>query len=150
MNPKHKLLAVAGAVTAFVVLTGFRTEGRSWGPTQVDHAHQILTWQVEDRLEALKATSAQKQAVHALEDSLFNEGSQLYGEQNTANERMLEFWGSHSPDPRAVHDLVEQRMNAFRNYAHHVADVALQAHDILTDAQRQQLADEVRATLNAQ
>ena len=150
MNPKNKLLAVAGAAVAFVVLTGFRTEGHSWGPRESDRARQVLSWQVDDRLEALKASTAQKQAVNALKEALFNDGERLYTDQTNANERMLEFWGSHSPDPRAVHDLVEARMNAFRDYAHKMADAALQAHDILTPEQRQQVADEVRGSLNAQ
>ena len=150
MNSKSKLFAVAGAVTAFIVLTGFGPQGSSWGPRESSRAHQVLTWQVDDRLEALKASSAQKQAVHALKDALFTDGEQLYTEQNAANERMLEFWASHSPDPRAVHELVEARMNAFRGYAHRVADAALEAHQILTPEQRQQVANDVRSSLNAQ
>lgn len=150
MTPKSKLLTVGSVAVAFVVLTGFTTASRGWGPRESDRARQVFSWHVDDRLEALKASPAQKQATRALQEVLFEDGEVLYVGQRTANERMLEFWGSHSPDPLAVHQLVEERMAAFRVYAHKVADSALELHRILTPEQRQLVANEVRSTLDSQ
>lgn len=150
MNPKSKLLTVGTVAVAFVVLTGFRTANRGWGPRESERAHQVLSWHVDDRLEAIKATPAQKQTTHALQEVLFEDGEALYLGQRQANERMLEFWGSHSPDPALVHQLVEERMSAFRVYAHKVADSALELHRTLTPQQRQFLTDEVRSVLDEQ
>jgi protein CpxP len=48
-----------------------------------------------------------------------------------------------------VHALVDARMDAFRAFAHKVADAALEAHRILTPEQRQQVTTEVRERMNA-
>lgn len=148
MNTKNKLLIAGSAVLAVVLLSGFRG-GHFGGPRDPERVKQMITWRMDDRLEELKATEDQKQALHGLKDSLFEDGKRLYEENKGARAQMLEQWDSANPDSRAVHALVDARVDAFRAFAHKVADAALEAHRILSPEQRQQLTANVREHMNA-
>lgn len=153
MTTKNKILLAGSAVLAFVLLTGFRG-GHFGGPFgggrhDPERMKQMITWRLDDRLEDLKATDAQKQAIHELKDSLFEDGKNLFEQQKDAKEQMLRQWESPNPDSKAVHALVDARVDAFRAFAHRMADAALEAHRILTPEQRQQLTDDVREHMNA-
>ncbi|MGZ3457389.1 MAG: Spy/CpxP family protein refolding chaperone [Archangium sp.] len=150
MTTKNKLLVAGSAVLAFVLLTGFRGGGHmSWGPRDPDRIKQLITWKMDDRLEELKATDAQKQAIHGLKDSLFEDGKRLFEGQKDARAQMLAQWESPNPDAQAVHALVDARVDAFRAFAHKVADAALQVHGLLTPEQRQQVSADIREHTNA-
>jgi Spy/CpxP family protein refolding chaperone len=148
MNTKNKLLIAGSAVLAVVLLSGFRG-GHFGGPRDPERVKQMITWRMDDRLEELKATEQQKQALHGLKDSLFEDGKRLFEENKGARAQMLEQWDSANPDSRAVHALVDARLDAFRAFAHKVADAALEAHRILSPEQRQQLTANVREHMNA-
>ncbi|HYO55408.1 Spy/CpxP family protein refolding chaperone [Archangium sp.] len=149
MTTKNKILIAGSAVLAFVLLTGFRGGHMGWGPRDPERVKQMLTWRLDDRLEDLNATEEQKQAFHGLKDSLFEDGKRLFEEQKEARARMLEQWESPNPDARAVHALVDARVDAFRAFAHEVADAALRAHRIFTPEQRQQVTANIREHMNA-
>ncbi|HYO71637.1 MAG TPA: periplasmic heavy metal sensor [Archangium sp.] len=148
MTTKNKLMIAGSAVLAFVLLTGFRG-GHFGGPRDPERVKQMMTWRLDDRLEDLKASEQQTQALHGLKDSLFEDGKRLFEENQGARTQMLEQWESANPDSKAVHALVDARMDAFRAFAHKVADAALEAHRIFTPEQRQQLTANVRERMNA-
>jgi periplasmic protein CpxP/Spy len=150
MTTKNKILVAGSAVLAFVLLTGFRGGHMGWGgPRDPERVKQMISWKVDDRLDELKATDAQKQAIHGLKDSLFEDGKHLFEEQKGARNEMLNQWESPNPDAKAVHALVDARLDAFRAFAHKVADAALEAHRILTPEQRKQVTAEVREHMEA-
>ncbi len=150
MNTKNKILVAGSALLAFVLLTGFRGGGyHGWGPRDPERVKQMMTWKLDDRLEDLKATDAQKEALHGLKDSLFEDGKRLFEEQKGAKAELLNQWESANPDSKAVHALVDARLDAFRAFAHKVADAALEAHRIFTPEQRQQVTTQVRERMNA-
>ena len=148
MTTKNKLMLAGSAVLAFVLLTGFRG-GHFGGPRDPERVKQMITWRLDDRLEELKVSEQQKQAIHGLKDSLFEDGKRLFEENKGARTQMVEQWESANPDSKAVHSLVDARVDAFRAFAHKVADAALQAHRILTPEQRQQVTENVREHMNA-
>ena len=148
MTTKNKLLIAGSAVLAFVLLSGFRG-GHFGGPRDPERVKQMITWRMDDRLEDLKATEEQKQAIHGLKDSLFEDGKRLFEENKGARTQLVEQWESANPDSRAVHALVDARVDALRAFAHKVADAALEAHRILTPEQRQQVTANVRERMNA-
>ncbi|QRK13342.1 Spy/CpxP family protein refolding chaperone [Archangium violaceum] len=149
MTTKNKILLAGSAVLAFVLLSGFRGGHFGGGPRDPERVKQMITWKLDDKLEDLKATDAQKQAIHGLKDSLFEDGKRLFEQQKDARAQMMSQWESPNPDSNAVHALVDARVDAFRAFAHKVADAALQAHRILTPEQRQQVTAGVREHMNA-
>lgn len=149
MNTKNKLLIAGSAVLAVVLLSGFRGGHFGGGRHDPERVKQMITWRMDDRLEEVKATEEQKRALHGLKDSLFEDGKRLFEENKGARVQMLEQWESANPDSQAVHALVDARVDAFRAFAHKVADAALQAHRIFTPEQREQLTGNVREHMNA-
>ena len=59
---KKKIAIAASAVLAVVMLTGFRGGGWNRDPERIK---QMITWKLNDRLEDLDATEAQKASVNA-------------------------------------------------------------------------------------
>ena len=149
MKTSHKLALVTSAVLGVVLLTGFRGGHMGWGGRNPERFNQMLTWKLDDRLEDLKATDAQKRTIQGLKDSLFADGKKVLEEQRESRGELITQWDSEKPDARAVHALVDARVDAWRGFAHKVADAFLEAHRVLTPAQRQQVSGEVREHMNA-
>ncbi|HEX8441598.1 Spy/CpxP family protein refolding chaperone [Archangium sp.] len=149
MNTKNKILVAGSALLAVVLLSGFRGGSMGCGGRDPERVKQMINWKVDDRLDELKATEDQKQAIHGLKDSLFEDGKRLFEEQKGVRAELLTQWESPNPDARAVHTLVDARLDALRAFAHKVTDAALEAHRILTPEQRKQVSTEVREHMNA-
>jgi len=149
MNTKSKVLLIGSAVLGVVLLTGFRGEHMGWGARNPERIKQMITWRMDDRLEELKATDDQKRTIHGLKDSLFDEGKHLIEQQKDARQDLLAQWEAPQPDARAVHALVDARVDAWRGFAHKVADAVLEAHRVLSPAQRQQVSADVREHMKA-
>ncbi len=152
MKTRNKLLVAGSAVLAVVLLSGFRGGhfgGPGWGARNPERVKQMITWKLDDRLEALDATEAQKQTFHEMKDRLFEDGTRLFEEQKDARKEMLAQWESPTPDAQRVHALVDARVDAFRAFAHKLADAAIEAHRILTPAQRQQVSAHVHERMDA-
>jgi Spy/CpxP family protein refolding chaperone len=142
MKTKNKFLVAGSAVLAVVLLTGFRGMGSDCG--NPERMKQVITWRLDDKLDTLKASEEQKKSIHALKDSLFTEGMTLREGQQGVREELLTQWEAVNPDSKRVHQLVDERVEALRGFAHKLTDAALEAHRILTPEQRQQLSTEVR------
>ncbi|OJH35467.1 Spy/CpxP family protein refolding chaperone [Cystobacter ferrugineus] len=149
MNTKSKILLVGSAVLGVVFLTGFRGGHMGWGARNPERMKQMITWRLDDKLEDLKATDEQKRTIQGLKDSLFDEGQRVVEEQRDARKELVEQWDSAQPDARAVHALVDARVDAWRAFAHKVADAALEAHRVLTPEQRQQVSANAREHMDA-
>ncbi|WNG20159.1 Spy/CpxP family protein refolding chaperone [Cystobacter fuscus] len=148
MNTKSKILLVGSAVLGVVLLTGFRGGHMGWGARNPERMKQMITWRLDDKLEDLKATDEQKRTIQGLKDSLFDEGQRVMEEQRDTRKELVKQWDSAQPDTRAVHALVDARVDAWRAFAHKVADAALEAHRVLTPAQRQQVSANAREHMN--
>ncbi|QSQ23782.1 Spy/CpxP family protein refolding chaperone [Pyxidicoccus parkwayensis] len=140
-----KKLAIAGsAVLAVVLLSGFAFRGgHGWGHNP-ERIKQMITWKLNDKLEDLDATDAQRQSINAVKDRLFDEGAQLMEEQHSARAEAFEQLASDKPDAQKLHALVDARIDAMRAFAHKMTDAALEVHGTLTPEQRKELADEFR------
>jgi Spy/CpxP family protein refolding chaperone len=147
MKTRNKFLVAGSAVLAVVLLSGFRGMGSDCGSGNPERMKQVVTWRLDDKLDGLKASEAQKQSIHALKDSLFAEGMTLREGQQGVREELLTQWEAANPDSHRVHQLVDERVEALRGFAHKLTDAALEAHRILTPEQRQQLSTEARERL---
>ncbi len=149
MKTSRKILLATSALLGVVLLTGFRGGHMGFGGRNPERFNQMLTWRLDDRLEELQATDDQKRTIQGLKDSLFADGKQVVEEQRAAGKELLTQWDAATPDARAVHALVDARVDAWRGFAHKVADAFLKAHQVLSPTQRQQLSSDVRERMNA-
>lgn len=142
-----KIAIAASAVLAVVLLSGFRGGGWGWH-RDPERIKQFITWRVDDKLEELNATDAQKQTVNAVKDRLFEEGKQLAESHKASRQEVLTQLESDTPDAQKLHSLVDARIDAVRAFAHHVVDAALEVHRALTPEQRKQLSTEFREKMD--
>lgn len=147
-----KLIAAGSAVLAVVLLSGFAAHAGhrgGWGHPSPERMKQFLTWRVDSKLDDVKATDAQRQSIHAIEDRLFTDAQPLMADQKAAREEAFTQLTSDTPDARKLHALVDARIEAMRAFAHKATDAALEAHKVLTPEQRKALADDFREHMEA-
>jgi Spy/CpxP family protein refolding chaperone len=144
---KKKLAIAASAVLAVVLLSGFRGGGWSRDPERIK---QMITWKLDDKLEDLNATEAQKQAIHGVKDRLFDEGKALATEHQATRVEVLSQLESDYPDAQKLHGIVDTRIDAVRAFAHKVVDAALEVHKVLSPEQRKTLSTEYRERMGVQ
>ena len=132
----HVLAAVV------LVATGFRggCGGHGRDPASVD---QMVTSHLEDALENLDATPAQKTQVMALKDKLLQKGLALRQGNQDVRRQLVAQWDSDTPDRAKVHALVDARIDAMRAFAHEAADAAVDLHGILTPEQRAKISKKI-------
>ncbi|RKG79333.1 periplasmic heavy metal sensor [Corallococcus sp. CA049B] len=140
-----KTLVIAGtAVVAVTLLTGFGWGRHHRGTPDPARINQMVTWKLDDKLDDLNATEAQRSSIHAVKDRLLNEGQSLMEGQQAVRAEAVTQLTSDTPDAAKLHSLVDARIDAARAFAHKAVDAVLEVHRTLTPAQRQTLASEFR------
>jgi protein CpxP len=140
---KKKIAIAASAVLAVVMLSGFRGGGWGWN-RDPERVKQMITWRLNDKLDDLQATDAQKQAVNSVKDRLFEQGKLMAQEHEGVRVEVLTQLESDYPDAQKLHRIVDSRIDAVRAFAHQVVDAALEVHKVLTPEQRKELSTEYR------
>jgi periplasmic protein CpxP/Spy len=133
------------AVASVAVLTGFRHAGGCggrFGPGgRPEEMAAFMTARVDDALDDIKATDAQRATVHAAKDRVLEKVKALRGDRRQMHEELLAAWKSDSADKAKLHALVDQRIEEMRAVGHEAVDAAAEVHDALTPEQRQQVAE---------
>ncbi len=131
-------LVLAILAVGTLTLTAFRHHG--------DHANfdQFVTHRVDDMLDDVKATDAQRQQITAIKDKLVADGKALHAAHADVRKELLAQWQSDQPDAARVHSLVDGRADAMKKFADEAADALLQVHGILTPDQRAQLTKKLQ------
>lgn len=140
---KKTVPVLLGLAALFALATGFRGGcggGHGRDPAAID---RMVTSHLEDALDDLDATPAQRAQVMALKDRLLQKGAALrQGGQETKKELVAQ-WDSAAPDRARVHALIDARIDAMRAFAHEAADGAVDLHGILTPEQRARISKKV-------
>ncbi len=138
---KKRLLVVVLGVSAFVLLAGFGF-GRHHG-FDPEKARKFADWRVDDFLDDLEATDAQRAQVHAVKDQLLDHGLKVHADNRAIRGELLAQWDAPKPDGAKVHALVDQRAAAITAFAHHVVDAGLKLHGILDAKQRGAISERI-------
>lgn len=135
---KSKLWTILAGATAVLALAGF---GRCGGPHPRDPSQMaaFVTDRVDDVLDDLDATDAQRQQIHAIKDRLLAQARGLHAEGEPLHGEVKAQWESANPDRARLHSLVDQRFEAMRAFAHQAVDAGVEIHGILTPEQRAKL-----------
>ncbi len=137
---KKTLSLGALALVAFVALTGFR--GGCGRPDHRDPAQvaAFVTDRLDDALDDLEATPAQRTQLQAIKDRMLQSAQKLHGDRKAIHQTLLAEWKADTVDRAKVHALIDQRAEELKALAHEAADAAIEAHDALTPEQRATLA----------
>ncbi len=135
---KSKLWMILAGAAAVVALAGF---GRCGGPRPHDPAQMaaFVTDRVDDLLDDLNATDAQRQQIHAIKDRLLAQALELHKQGEPLHAEVKAQWESANPDRARLHALVDQQGDAMRAFAHQAVDAGIEVHDVLTPEQRARL-----------
>jgi len=136
-------VAAVGVAAAGVTLGGCHGHGVHGRPDPAAMEKRIAS-HVKETLDDLHATPAQREKILALEDRLVADGRKAHGEPGQVLREALAQWESPAPDVARMHALVDARIDALRALAHEAVDAAAEAHDVLTPAQRAELARKIR------
>ncbi len=140
---KKTVPAILGLAALFLVATGFRGGcggGHGHDPASID---RMVTWHLEDALDDLDATPAQKAQVMTLKDRLLQRGAVLRQGSRETRREILAQWDSAAPDRARVHALIDARIDAMRAFAHQAADAGVDLHGILTPEQRAKISKKI-------
>jgi Spy/CpxP family protein refolding chaperone len=106
--------------------------------------HKFVDFAINEKLDEIGATDAQKQKVGEIKDRLMARGEALRGERKAAHEEILEQLSRDQPDAARVHALVKERTESFARFADDVTTGVLELHAVLTPEQRQKLLAHAR------
>jgi len=128
------------AVLGLVTLTGFGCSHHGAHPRDPAQVAKFVNARVDDLLDDVDATPDQRTKIHAIADRLLAEGQAMHAGQPQVHQTILAQWKAETPDKAQLHALVDARMDALRKLAHDAVDAGVEAHDVLTPAQREKLA----------
>ncbi len=129
-------LTLAVFAVGTLTLTAFR------GPHHGDPARmeRFVTHRLDDMLDDIRATDAQRQQILAIKDKVVSDAKSLRAGHGDVHQELLALWQSDRPDAARVHAIVDARAASMKKLADEVADAIIQVHDILTPEQRAQIA----------
>lgn len=137
---KKSLSLLALALVAFVTLTGFRGGCGRPDPRDPAQVAAFVTARVDDALDDLDATPAQRTQLHAIKERMLQRTQSLRDGRTATHDILLAEWTAEKVDRARVHALIDARAAELQALAHEAADAAIEVHDLLTPEQRAKLA----------
>ncbi|GEM_PF-2815520 len=119
---------------AIFALTFAGCGGRHLSPERVE---KQLNHQVEDLLDDVDATPAQRARTAELEKQVLTDVIPLMKQGTEARATLVEQWKQPVPDTAKVHALIDSELDSVRAFTHKLADAAIAFHQLLTPEQRQ-------------
>jgi protein CpxP len=146
MRTRTTLVILAAA--SLLALTAWRGGCGHHGPMDKARVDGFVTDRVDDFLDDVDATDAQRSQVMGIKDQLLPQGMELAKGMHDAHREAFDILKADQPDATRLHALVDQRMDAFRAFGHKIADALLQVHQILTPEQRQKIESKVQKRMD--
>lgn len=106
-----------------------------------ERAIAFVDQRVEEALDEIEATDAQRTRAHELKEELIADFKKVHAGHEERHALVKELWLSDEVDPKKAHQMVDERIDTMRATAHKVTDAALELHQLLTPEQRKILAD---------
>jgi Spy/CpxP family protein refolding chaperone len=145
---KKTVPVLVGLAAVFLLATGFRGGcggGHRHDPASID---RMVTSHLEDVLDDLDATEAQKVQVMVIKDRLLQQGAALRQGSRETKRELVAQWDSAAPDRARVHALIDARIDAMRAFAHQAADAGVDLHGILTPEQRAKISKKIHRRMD--
>lgn len=134
-----KISAAAGAATlGLTLLAGFALGGPHRGACDADpeKVQKYSTFMVNDVMDDLEATDAQRSQVLEIKDDLLTDGLALRASHEEVKAQVRAQWQADQVDSEALHSLVDARLADVTAFAHKAVDAFVEVHDLLTPEQR--------------
>jgi Spy/CpxP family protein refolding chaperone len=135
--------AALALVAGFVVLTGFHGGCGSHASRDPAQMAAFVSARVDDLLDDVDATPAQRTQVNAVKDRLLEAAQKAHAGQDQARAAALAEWKAETPDAAKLHKLVDARIDEMRAFAHQAVDGAVEVHGVLNAQQRAKLTKKI-------
>lgn len=144
---KKKLLAiVAGtgivALAAGVAYAQLGSHGHGSGMNP-ERARRFVSYKVNEVMDEISATPAQRAQANAIKDRLLAEATQMHARGRQAHQEMFGQLKSGPVNAARVHQLINEQADAHKAFATKVADELIAFQQSLTSEQRTRLAAEL-------
>jgi hypothetical protein len=148
MNPKmQKRLVVLGAILVLGGAVAFSTAAcshRGHGKMTPERMKTIATWKVNDVMDDIDATTAQRKVVLEQTHKVLADFGKLHAQSEANHGKLIAELESSQPRADVLHAMVDERTEAFKGVLHNAVDALLVAHGALSSDQRAQLAEMAR------
>ena len=141
-NWKRVIGIAAALVLGGVVAVACSHGGR--GKMTPARMKTMVTWKVNDVLDDIDATSAQRKVVLDQTYKVLADLEKLHAQSEANHEKLIGELVSSQPRAEVIHAMVDERTDAFRAFMHRSVDALLVANAALSIDQREQLAAKVR------
>jgi len=108
-------------------------------------APHMVEWLVDNALDDVGASDAQRAKVLAVKDRVMNEAKTLHAGHDATHEEFLRQWELDKMDSARLHALVGARLEEMKRVLHTAVDGVVEVHDTLTPEQRKTLIARVHA-----
>lgn len=130
---------------ALVAYVKSEMPGQGHGGWRGRMMRHVIDGKIDDALAAVKANDAQRKQILAVRDSVLKAFEDQHAARRAELEQVLALFGSDRLDNAKIEALEQQHDARARDVADAIVRAATQVHDVLTPAQRKQLADFVRS-----
>ena len=131
------VMAVGGA--GALGAGAFQAHGGFGGHRDGALMHKFIDFAVNEKLDEIGATEAQKQKVREIKERLVSEGHALRADRKAFRDEILALLEQDNPDPARLKAAVHERTEAFSRFADDAADAVVELHGVFTPEQRKQL-----------
>lgn len=142
LTPEQRAILTEKATPGRFMKAGFfvaRTVGFG-PPMNSDEGKARAAERLEERLDDIEATDAQKAALRPIAEGLLADALPLLDDREVIVSAFTTAWKSESPDAAKLHALVDDEIGKVDLLAQSASESFVQAHAILTPEQRTQLA----------
>jgi Spy/CpxP family protein refolding chaperone len=140
MSAKLVLALAAGGVGMLGVgAWGAHAQGRFGGHRDPLMMRKFIDFAVNEKLDAIGATDAQKQKVREVKDRLMKDGRALHESHAVLRDKVLALLAQDNPDAAQLKALIRERTDAVSRFGDEAADAIVEIHAVLTTEQRQKL-----------
>jgi Spy/CpxP family protein refolding chaperone len=146
IGTKVAVLALAAGGVGVLGLGAWQVHAKGGFPGHDRHEmfHKFINFAVNEKLDEIGASAAQKEKVRAAEARLFKKGEALHGERDSFRQELLALLEQDNPDPAQVKALAHKHIDKFSQFADEAADAVVELHGVFTPEQRHQLLAELR------
>lgn len=144
---RRMLMGFFGLTTLFALAGWSHGRGGACGRGEPspERMQAMATHFVDEALDELDATEAQRTQLHGIKDQLLKDVQGMREKKKAIRQELLTIWESPNPNPEDVHARIDARIEELRLMAHKAADAGLEVHQTLTPEQRAQVTERIKA-----
>lgn len=146
MTRRTTVGVLAGAI-ALVAAIGVGC-GHPHGRPDPERMERRTAAVLDDVLDDLDATDDQRTRLQGIRARLLGEAGGLFADREATHAEVLAQLGAATPDAARLHALVDAKIEAYRKLGHDAVDGFVEAHGVLTPAQRAELEKKLRRHLD--